>query len=65
MRIAALEDRLAGTRLADDEIDAALPAIGAAIEPDDDLHATAAYRGRVAGVLLGRALREARAEARA
>ena len=63
VRIAALEGTLAGTRLADGEIDAALTAVGGAIEPDDDLHATAAYRGRVAEVLLGRAIREARDEA--
>ena len=65
VRIAALEDALAGTRLDDGAIDTALAAVEAAIEPDDDLHATAAYRGRVAEVLLGRAIREARDEARA
>ena len=65
VRVAALEDALAGTRLEDAEIEAALPAVAAAIEPDDDLHATAAYRGRVAQVLLGRAIRDARGEARA
>ena len=65
VRIAALEDALAGTRLEDGAIDTALAAVEAAIEPDDDLHATAAYRGRVAQVLLGRAIREARDEARA
>ena len=65
VRIAALEDALAGTRLEDGAIDAALASVGGAIEPDDDLHATAAYRGRVAEVLLGRAIREARDEARA
>lgn len=63
VRIAALEDALAGTRLEDGAIDAALASVGGAIEPDDDLHATAAYRGRVAEVLLGRAIREARDEA--
>ena len=63
VRIAALEDALTGTRLEDGAIDAALPSVEAAIEPDDDLHATAAYRGRVARVLLGRAIREARDEA--
>ncbi|MDE0334073.1 MAG: FAD binding domain-containing protein [Defluviicoccus sp.] len=63
VRIAALEDALAGTRMEDDGIDAALGAIDGAIEPDDDLHATAAYRARVARVLLGRAIREARDEA--
>lgn len=63
VRIGALEDALAGTRLEDGAIDTALAAVEAAIEPDDDLHATAAYRGRVAEVLLGRAIREARDEA--
>ena len=59
----ALEDALTDTRLEDGGIDAALGAVEGAIEPDDDLHATAAYRGRVAKVLLGRAIREARDEA--
>ncbi|MCY4549607.1 MAG: FAD binding domain-containing protein [Defluviicoccus sp.] len=63
VRIPALEDALSGSRLEDGEIEAALGSVEAAIEPDDDLHATAAYRGRVARVLLGRAIREARAEA--
>lgn len=63
VRIAALEDALTGTRLEDRAIDAALASVEAVIEPDDDLHATAAYRGRVAKVLLGRAIREARDEA--
>lgn len=63
VRIGALEDELTGTGLEDGAIDAALGAVEAAIEPDDDLHATAAYRGRVARVLLGRAIREARDEA--
>ncbi len=65
VRIAALEDALTGARLDDGAIDAALASVEAAIEPDDDLHATAAYRGRVAKVLLGRAIREARDEAAA
>ena len=63
VRVCALEDALGGTRLEDGEIEAALACVDAAIEPDDDLHATAAYRGRVARVLLGRAIREARDEA--
>ena len=63
VRVAALEDALTGGRLEDGDIDAALAAVEDAIEPDDDLHASAAYRGRVARVLLGRAIREARAEA--
>ncbi len=63
VRIGALEDALSGTRLEDGAIDPALGAVEGAIEPDDDLHATAAYRGRVAQVLLGRAIREARDEA--
>ena len=63
VRIAALESALVGSALEDGEIEAALASVDAAIEPDDDLHATAAYRSRVARVLLGRAIREARAEA--
>ena len=64
VRLPALEEALAGGRLADGEIEAALACVDAAIEPDDDLHASAAYRRRVARVLLGRAIREARDEAR-
>ena len=60
VRVAALEDELTGSRLEDGDIEAALAGVDAAIEPDDDLHATAAYRARVAQVLLGRAIREAR-----
>ena len=60
VRIAGLEDELAGSRLADGDIEAALACVDAAIEPDADLHASAAYRRRVARVLLGRAIREAR-----
>ena len=63
VRIAALESALVGSALEDGDIEAALASVDAAIEPDDDLHASAAYRGRVARVLLGRAIREARAEA--
>lgn len=63
VRIPALEDALTGRQLEDDRIEAALASVDGAIEPDDDLHATAAYRGRVARVLLGRAIREAREEA--
>ncbi len=65
VRTGALEDELAGIRLEDSGIDRALASVEAAIDPDDDLHATAAYRGRVAKVLLGRAIREARDEAAA
>ncbi len=63
VRIAALEEALVGSRLGDSDIETALAGVDSAIDPDDDLHATAAYRRRVARVLLGRAIREARAAA--
>jgi carbon-monoxide dehydrogenase medium subunit len=42
----------------------AVEAVRRAIDPGDDIHATAAYRRHVAGVLTGRALRLAAARAK-
>jgi carbon-monoxide dehydrogenase medium subunit len=50
---------LTAARLAD-----AAEAVRRAIDPGGDIHATAAYRRRVAGVLATRALRQAAARAR-
>lgn len=45
------------------DLDAARDLADAAYEPDDDVHATAAYRRHLAGVLLGRAVTAAVADA--
>jgi carbon-monoxide dehydrogenase medium subunit len=43
----------------------AADAVRRAIDPGNDIHATAAYRRHVAGVLTGRAIRVAAARAKA
>ena len=63
VRLAGLEHALTGSALDGDAVAAALGGIQDAIEPDSDLHASADYRRRVAGVLVGRAIEQARAEA--
>ena len=62
---ADIAERLVGTALDDDTIAAAAAAVRAAVEPDADLHASAAYRRHLAGVMARRALMAAREEARA
>jgi aerobic carbon-monoxide dehydrogenase medium subunit len=54
-----LSDLLAGQHAGTLEVGDAVARTRDAIEPDDDIHATAAYRRHLAGVLLARALREA------
>jgi len=56
--------RLVGTRLDDAVVNDAAHAAAAETEPGSDLHASAEYRRHLAGVLAGRALREARERAR-
>ena len=63
VRLRGLEDALAGGTLAPEAVEAALAGIDEALEPDSDLHAGADYRRRVARVLLGRAIEQARADA--
>jgi aerobic carbon-monoxide dehydrogenase medium subunit len=53
---------LAGST-ADEDLDAAAARIAGSLEPADDVHASGAYRRRLARVLTARALREARARA--
>ena len=48
---------------ADEDLDAAAARIAERLEPPDDVHASGAYRRRLARVLTARALREARARA--
>ncbi len=56
--------RLVGTRLDDAAVTDAAHAAATETEPGSDLHASAAYRRHLAGVLAARALREARERAR-
>ncbi len=62
-RARACEAVLAGGRLDDDTLAAARTALDGDFAPIDDMRASAAYRTRVAGSLLERAVREARGEA--
>ncbi|MCL6596548.1 MAG: xanthine dehydrogenase family protein subunit M [Firmicutes bacterium] len=59
VRAAEAEAVLAGRRLDEAALEAAAEAVRQAVEPEDDLHATAAYRRHLAGVLAVRALRRA------
>lgn len=63
VKLRAAEEILTGTALDETAIEQALDTIDAAIEPDSDLHGTADYRRRVARVLVGRAIRDAAADA--
>lgn len=63
LRITALEDQLTGSGINEQIIKAALPMISAAIDPNSDQHAAAAYRERVACQLAERALLDALADA--
>ncbi len=64
VRAMEAEARLAGGRLTPERVEAAAAAVREAIAPDGDIHATAAYRRHVAGVLAARALRQAAERAR-
>lgn len=59
LRLAAVEQVLAGRRVDEATIAKAVVALGEAIDPQGDLHADATYRRAMAGVMLGRALRQA------
>lgn len=59
MRAADAEGVLAGRPLSDIDVDAAIEAIRAAVEPNTDLHASADYRRHVIGVLAKRAIKQA------
>jgi CO/xanthine dehydrogenase FAD-binding subunit len=60
----ALAARLVGRRPGEGEFDEIAREAQAQCEPSDDIHASAAYRRHVAGVLAARALREAHQRAR-
>ena len=62
-RISAAEDALTGTMIDDPALRAVANAVDQAVDPQNDLHASAAYRRRVAKVLVERVIREAAREA--
>jgi CO/xanthine dehydrogenase FAD-binding subunit len=59
LRLTAVEAILQGQRLEADVADAACNAARTAVDPHDDLHASADYRRHLVGVLAGRALEAA------
>ncbi len=59
VRAAAAEALLTGTGFEPDAVAAAIDALRNAVDPDDDLHASADYRRHLAGILAGRALGDA------
>ena len=59
VRASEAEAAIVGRRLDDGTLAEAAKATSAAVDPEDDLHATAAYRRHLAGVLAVRALRRA------
>lgn len=63
IRLPEVEQRLAGTAL--DDLDAALRDVADMLRPITDQHASAAYRRRIAGPLLKRAIEEAVLEVKA
>jgi carbon-monoxide dehydrogenase medium subunit len=65
VRVEAAEQLLVGTRAEPEPLRAAADAVRSAIEPDADVHGTSAYRKRLAGVLVERAVARAVAHARA
>ena len=59
LRLAAVEQVLNGTKIDDAVIAKAEAAAAAAVDPADDIHATAVYRKALIGVMIERALRGA------
>jgi aerobic carbon-monoxide dehydrogenase medium subunit len=64
IRARAADARLAGESLTPSVLAEVAEALRGAIDPGSDIHATAAYRRHVAGVLAGRAIRLAAARAK-
>jgi len=60
VRAVETEQALSGSRLADAEIEEAVRLVSERLAPDEDIHASAQYRDRVARALLKRALCRAR-----
>jgi carbon-monoxide dehydrogenase medium subunit len=61
MRLGAVEALLNGQKVDDATIAKAEAATSAAVDPQDDIHATGAYRRALAGVMVERALKDAAA----
>jgi CO/xanthine dehydrogenase FAD-binding subunit len=61
LRLAAVEDVINGQSIDEDMIARAEAAASAAVEPQDDIHASAAYRRALVGTLVERALKSAAA----
>jgi aerobic carbon-monoxide dehydrogenase medium subunit len=61
VRLAAVEMALNGRQIDDAAIAEAEAAASAAVDPDDDIHATGVYRKHLIGVMVERALRSAAA----
>lgn len=59
LRARAAETILDGSEFDDDAMGSAIEAVREAVEPNDDLHASADYRRHLAGVLTARALNDA------
>ena len=59
-RLRAAEEILERDGLGDAAIDAAARRAAELVDPDSDVHASAAYRRHLVGVLTGRAVRRAR-----
>jgi carbon-monoxide dehydrogenase medium subunit len=59
MRVAAAERALEGGEMTEATIAGCAAAASAAVDPADDIHATAAYRKTLIGVMVERALRDA------
>lgn len=64
LRLTTLEAMLIGTNLDDQTVEEACAAIDNLIDPQADVHADAAYRGRVAKVMARRAISDARDRAK-
>ena len=63
VRLRTVEDLLAGQALDETRLEHAAEAARGCLEPDGDLHGSASYRRHLAGVLVRRALEQARDEA--
>ena len=63
-RCAVAEAELVGQPFADDHLDRAAAAAMSACQPTADVHGSAAYRRALVGVIVGRALRQAREQVR-